>query len=68
MPDELQRIAIIAHNPGITEFANEAVEDVHIDNMPTCGIFAFTAAIVSWKDIAKAKTNFLFFDYPKLLQ
>lgn len=59
-------IAVFSHNPGITEFANLHT-DVKVDNIPTCGIFAFTAECDSWKDFRNAKKNFLFFDYPKNL-
>jgi phosphohistidine phosphatase len=57
-------VAIFAHNPGITYFVNELTE-ARIDNMPTCGIFAVQANINHWKDFAKAKKEFLFFDWPK---
>ncbi|MBS1919596.1 MAG: histidine phosphatase family protein [Bacteroidetes bacterium] len=62
--DKLDCIAIFSHNPGITEFANELTE-VHIDNIPTCGIFAVKADIKLWPDFKDAKRKFLFFDYPK---
>jgi phosphohistidine phosphatase len=57
-------MALVAHNPGITEFAN-SITDQRIDNIPTCGIFAVTAKIEKWSRFADAKKNFLFFDYPK---
>jgi phosphohistidine phosphatase len=57
--------ALFSHNPGITEFVN-GLTATHIDNIPTCGIFAVTADIAEWKDFAKAKKTFWFFDYPKL--
>ncbi|MBS1509268.1 MAG: histidine phosphatase family protein [Bacteroidetes bacterium] len=58
-------VALFSHNPGITYFVNELVNDVTIDDMPTCGIFAIGVHANSWKDFAKAKKDFLFFDYPK---
>ena len=39
--DKLKTIAVFAHNPGITEFANQLTSTT-IDEMPTCGIFAIT--------------------------
>ena len=65
LDEHYKHIAIFAHNPGITDFANRLCKDVHIDEMPTCGIFAVEAAITSWKDLTDAENNFLFFDYPK---
>jgi phosphohistidine phosphatase len=65
LADSLNTIAIFAHNPGISYFVNELVENVRVDNMPTCAIFAVQIDISQWKDFAKAKKEFLFFDYPK---
>ena len=64
--DDYDSVAIFSHNPGITEFVNELVDDVRIDNMPTCGVFAVQIKIKKWKDFTKAKKEFLFFDYPKV--
>lgn len=57
-------VALFAHNPGITELANQ-LTTVRIDNMPTCSVFAVQADTDSWKDFETAAKNFLFFDYPK---
>ena len=67
LEDRLKQVMIVAHNPGITDLANEMTPDVHIDNIPTCGIFAIEAAVDNWKDFAAAEKNFLFFHYPKAL-
>ena len=63
--DKYETVALFSHNPGITQFANELVAGANIDNMPTCSVFAVTAGVDKWKDFAKAKKEFLFFDYPK---
>jgi phosphohistidine phosphatase len=63
--DNDDSVAIFSHNPGITDFANQLVADANIDNMPTCSIFAVQTSITKWKDFAKAKREFLFFEYPK---
>lgn len=62
--DSFDCIAIVSHNPGITEFVNELTE-TKIDDMPTCGIFAVEVPIKSWKDFAKGEKDFWFFDSPK---
>ena len=62
--DALHTIAVFSHNPSITEFVNK-LTNTHIDNMPTCGIFAVTIKTDSWKNFATAEKIFLFFDYPK---
>jgi len=62
--DNINTIAIFAHNPGITDFAN-SLTNTKVDDMPTCGIFAVQADIEDWKDFEKATKTFWFFDYPK---
>ncbi|MES1215745.1 MAG: histidine phosphatase family protein [Bacteroidota bacterium] len=62
--DAFDSIAIFAHNPGITDFANE-LADVRIDNIPTCGVFAVKVATSHWADFKDAKKEFWFFDQPK---
>ncbi|MEP6674835.1 MAG: histidine phosphatase family protein [Ferruginibacter sp.] len=65
LPDKINNAAVFSHNPGITYFVNGLIEKIHLDNMPTCGIFALQADIDSWSDFANAKKVFIFFDYPK---
>jgi phosphohistidine phosphatase len=62
----IETVALFAHNPGITDFAN-MLTTTQIDNMPTCGIFAVKAQCKDWADFGKAKKEFWFFDYPKNL-
>ncbi|RBL93406.1 SixA phosphatase family protein [Chitinophaga flava] len=63
--DDFNAVAIFAHNPGITDFANYLTEEIRIDNVPTTGIFAIQADTDSWKDFDMAAKKFLFFDYPR---
>ena len=65
LDDRFNSVAIFAHNPGITNFANELVPEMKLDNMPTCSVFAVQADVVHWSAFGKAKKEFLFFDYPK---
>ncbi len=65
LPDNLNTVALFSHNPGITVFVNSLDAGVQTDNMPTCAVYAVEAGIEKWADFAKAKKNFLLFDYPK---
>lgn len=65
LDDRFNNVAIVAHNPGITNFANELVPEAAPDNMPTCSVFAVQAEVDNWAAFGKAKRKFLFFDYPK---
>ena len=63
--NDLNSVAIVAHNPGITNFANELTQEPSLDNMPTCSLFGVQADVDNWSAFGKAKRKFLFFDYPK---
>ncbi len=65
LDDKLNTVAIFSHNPGITAFVNMLTEKVHIDNMPTCGIFCVKVKTVNWIDFKDSPREFLLFDYPK---
>lgn len=64
--DTFNTAALFSHNPGISNFVNELIETIHIDNMPTCAVFAVQAQCNSWKEFKKSEKVFLFFDYPKI--
>nr|HPZ89583.1 histidine phosphatase family protein [Flavihumibacter sp.] len=40
LDDQLNAVALFGHNPGISLLVNE-LTDVRLDDMPTCGVFAF---------------------------
>lgn len=67
LDDSFNTVALFSHNPGITEFVNTLTDDIHIDNLPTCGIYAIQVNVKKWAEFKKAKKEFLFFDYPKLV-
>lgn len=58
-------LMMVAHNPGITEFANQITEKFSIDNMPTCSMVAVKAEAPDWESFTSAAPQLLFFDYPK---
>lgn len=62
--DDYKSIALFSHNPGITAFVNQ-LTDVHIDDMPTCSVFALRMLSDEWKNFKTTEKEFWFFDYPK---
>lgn len=64
LKDKYDVVALFAHSPTITDYAN-GMTNVRTDSIPTCGVFAAQADADSWKDFAKAEKSFLFYDYPK---
>jgi phosphohistidine phosphatase len=66
LPDNFQSVIVFAHNPGLTDAANDLIEKGFLtDNMPTCAIAAFEVPIRSWKELATGRGKLLFFDFPK---
>lgn len=64
LDDKDDTVALFAHNPGITTFAN-MLTAVRLDNMPTCSVFAAQSAVEHWNEFMAAGPEFLFFHYPK---
>ena len=57
-------LALVGHNPGITEFFNY-LGDATIDNMPTCSIGLFQFEIDNWNDIDAHKGKLIWYSWPK---
>ncbi len=64
LSDKHDIVAVFGHNPGITAFAN-TLSQVHVDDMPTCAVYAIAADTDKWASFEKAEKDFLYFDYPK---
>ena len=64
LDDGYQTIALVSHNPGLTDFANSLADDT-IDNIPTSGIVGIQFDCNSWAEIEKGKGKRLFFEVPK---
>ncbi len=58
-------VAIVAHNPGITDFVNQLAGNFVIDNMPTCGIVAARMDIEDWSDFPNAPKEVFLFEHPE---
>lgn len=67
LPDHARHVALFSHNPGITHFVNQLTNEIRIDNVPTCGVFAIQTDISSWLKFRHAPRRFWFFDYPKYI-
>ena len=62
--DRYERVMLVAHNPGMTEIANELTGSA-IDNMPTCGVAALRFDVTSWADVRRQAATLVDLDYPK---
>jgi len=61
---EVHHILIIAHNPGITEFAQWLSKDYEVDGMTTCAVFTAEFNIKQWSDLAPESGINATLDYP----
>jgi phosphohistidine phosphatase len=63
--DAIDTLAIIAHNPGISEFAAQLDNTKAIHHMPTCAMAGFETDIDRWSDFTSAKKKTFLYDTPK---
>uniref|UniRef100_UPI004048386B SixA phosphatase family protein n=1 Tax=Algoriphagus sp. TaxID=1872435 RepID=UPI004048386B len=61
--DQIQTLAVVGHNPGLTELIN--LLGVNLDNLPTAGQFAFSLATAPWRELNKNTCSYFWIDYPK---
>ncbi len=64
LDDQLDTVVLFGHNPGMTNLAN-LLNEVEIDNIPTCGIFVIEFDVKSWKKVSEKSGSFVSFDIPK---
>lgn len=63
-PDQARFLYLFGHNPTLTWIANH-ISGVHIDNVPTCGVFHVQASLTSWANFKPEYAAFIGFHYPK---
>lgn len=63
--DDIKTVFIVAHNPGITGFANQLSEKFETDNMPTCGMVGVKFEAKEWNEFNGVDKKVFLFDYPK---
>jgi phosphohistidine phosphatase len=57
-------ILIVAHNPGITDFADKLSAERGIDAMPTCAVVTMQFEIAKWEELAWKTGTDVELDYP----
>jgi len=69
-PDGVQTAIVLAHNPGISELA-EQLSGQWIGNVPTCSILTFHIPVAHWRDVSIKRglrqAELMDFDCPKSL-
>jgi phosphohistidine phosphatase len=64
LDNNYQCIALVSHNPDLTDFANFLAND-NIENIPTTGIVGIQIECNSWAEVEKGKGKRMFFEVPK---
>ena len=65
LPEQLQFVVMVGHNPALTELANY-LGDSPITGMPPCGMLYLKFDVTEWQQIGSTKPTEEFFDYPAL--
>jgi phosphohistidine phosphatase len=63
--DDKKNIAIVCHNPGITDFVHTLVPHAFSDSMPTCAVVAVKIDTEKWSNLGVAKKDLLFVCSPE---
>lgn len=63
----IDRLLLVGHNPGLTEFANSLCKAFNTDNIPTCGFFACSFDIKHWHEAEASDGIFETYQFPKNL-
>lgn len=59
-----KHLALVGHNPGMSEFADQIAADRPMDNMPTAAVFTLEFAIADWSELSWKSGVNAQFDYP----
>ncbi len=62
--NDYKNIAIVGHNPGLTDLAHYLLYDFDYD-LPTCALVLIKLDIKNWSDLKSGTGDLIFFEYPK---
>ncbi len=65
LDDKERSVALVGHNPGLTEFANFLSPGL-TNNIPTAGVVSVQLERDDWSLYGQPETELLTYDYPKL--
>jgi len=69
LPDTVEKVMVVGHNPGFTYLVNSFLEDDRwIDNFPTSGVAAVSFDTDKWEEIDQAKQQVEFLITPKMVK
>lgn len=67
LPDQIESLMLIGHNPAVTNFVNPYLEN-KIDALPTSAVVAIKFDTNEWDKIFDSAANVQFIIFPKMLE
>jgi len=67
LPDNINQVMLVGHNPTLTNFVNQYLEN-KIEWLPTSGAVSIDFDTDKWENISQAKFKLNFAVYPKMLK
>jgi len=64
LDDEYQKIALVAHNPGLTDLCNQLTGE-SIANLPTCAIAVIEFDLDDWRAVDRDTGRLALYEYPR---
>jgi phosphohistidine phosphatase len=63
--DTVDSLLVVGHNPGLTELANALLPELDLDHLPPAAVVAFSCDAPHWAQLATARRELAFYDFPK---
>lgn len=64
LPANLQRVALIAHNPGLSELCDYLCEGAPGD-LPTCAVAGIGFHLDDWRAVYRGTGTLIYYEYPR---
>ena len=64
LPDKKVDIALVGHNPGLTDFCNYLCGEA-IDNLPTCAVASIRFDADTWQAVYRDTGRLIRYEYPR---
>jgi phosphohistidine phosphatase len=65
LPPDYEDVMLFGHNPGLSNFAHDLVEDCPFDELPTCGAVRIELPARGWSRIQPGSGKILRYETPK---
>jgi phosphohistidine phosphatase len=63
VPDEIERVLLVGHNPGLTQFAEWLTGD-DLGALPTAAVYGVRIDVARWADLQRETAERSHYDYP----